>query len=217
MDVRTIGEVLSIIEKQVAEISDELAVETSGKRDPFKVLVSCILSLRTREETTRDAASRLFQFISTPADILQSTTEKIQNAIYPVGFWKTKTKTLQQIATVLLSNHGGSVPSDLDELLTLPGVGRKTANLVISVAFDKPGICVDTHVHRIMNRLGFVATKTPEQTEWALRSKLPLEFWKRVNRLLVLFGRNICVPISPRCSTCEVKGLCERNGVKNYR
>jgi endonuclease-3 len=217
MHVRTIGRVLTTIENQVAEITEKLAVEISGKRDPFKVLVSCILSLRTREETTREAASRLFQFISGPKDILEAGAERIESAIYPVGFWRTKTKTLQEIAAVLLRDYDGSVPSELDDLLTLPGVGRKTANLVVSVAFDEPGICVDTHVHRIMNRLGFVSTDTPEQTEWALREKLPTRYWRSVNRILVLFGRNICAPISPKCSVCNVERLCEKNGVERFR
>jgi endonuclease-3 len=217
MDVPTIEKVIIIIERQVTDITDELVVETEGRRDPFRVLVSCILSLRTREETTSEAAERLFQFVASPKDLMETDIRDIEKSIYPVGFWKTKARTLKKIAEILLREHDGSVPSDLDELLTLPGVGRKTANLVVSVAFDKPGICVDTHVHRIMNRLGFVSTRTPEQTEWALRENLPQPYWRSVNRILVLFGRNICSPISPRCSACRVENFCEKNGVGRFR
>jgi endonuclease-3 len=217
MDMPIIAEVLTLIEKQVAELSEELAVESTGKRDPFRVLVSCILSLRTREETTREASSRLFRIVSSPKELLEIKTEELERAIYPVGFWRTKAKTLQRISAILLKDYGGTVPGELDELLKLPGVGRKTANLVVSVAFDNPGICVDTHVHRIMNRLGFVSTHSPLQTEWALREKLPLQYWKSVNRILVLFGRNVCSPISPRCSMCRVESLCERVGVELSR
>ncbi len=143
--------------------------------------------------------------------------DTIEEAIFPVGFWRRKAQTLIRISSILVSDYQSHVPSNMDDLLGLPGVGRKTANLVLSVAFDKPSICVDTHVHRIMNRLGFVRTTTPDKTEWSLRADLPKESWKKVNRILVIFGRNVCTPVSPICSICEVSSSCERVGVDKSR
>ncbi|ADU97155.1 DNA-(apurinic or apyrimidinic site) lyase [Thermovibrio ammonificans HB-1] len=185
--------------------------------DPFKILVATVLSLRTKDEVTAEAARRLFQVADTPEKLLKLSEEEIASLIYPVGFYNRKAKNLKEIARILVEHYGGQVPSDLEELLKLPGVGRKTANLVVTQGFKKPGICVDTHVHRIMNRLGFVKTKTPEETEFALREKLPKEFWIEINDLLVALGQHICRPISPKCSQCPIEHLCKKVGVKRSR
>lgn len=188
---------------------------TSG--DPFRVLIACILSLRTQDTTTGPAARRLFALADRPAGLLALGARAIERAIYPVGFYRTKARVILGICRDLLDRFGGRVPDDLDALLTLKGVGRKTANLVVTMGFGKPGICVDTHVHRISNRLGYVRTRTPEQTEMALRARLPRRYWIGYNDLLVAFGQNVCTPLSPRCSGCPVTGLCRRVGVGRSR
>jgi endonuclease-3 len=184
---------------------------------PFTVLISCILSLRTQDKTTHEASDRLFRLAKTPRKMVKLSTAAIQKAIYPVGFYKTKAENIKKICEILLSKSNGKVPDDLDALLELPGVGRKTANLVVTLGYGKPGICVDTHVHRITNRWGYVQTKTPEQTEMALRKKLPPEYWIIINDLLVSYGQNLCKPISPLCSTCRIRSCCDREGVKVSR
>ncbi|MGO9572494.1 MAG: endonuclease III domain-containing protein [Desulfomonilaceae bacterium] len=186
-------------------------------RDPFHILISTILSLRTKDEVTRQAATRLLGKAQSPEELLLLPEEDIARLIFPVGFYKTKARTLKQICRDLIGKYGGKVPGDLEELLTLKGVGRKTANLVITLGFNKPGICVDTHVHRVSNRLGYVKTKTPEQTETALREKLPKEYWIEYNDLLVTWGQNICRPISPFCSRCAVLPYCRQVGVVRNR
>ena len=184
---------------------------------PFTVLISCILSLRTQDKTTHEASERLFRLAKTPRKMVKLSTAAIQKAIYPVGFYKTKAGNIKKICEILLSKNSGKVPDDLDALLELPGVGRKTANLVVTLGYGKPGICVDTHVHRITNRWGYVQTKTPEQTEMALRKKLPPEYWIIINDLLVSYGQNRCKPISPFCSTCRIRPYCDRKGVEVSR
>jgi len=185
--------------------------------DPFKVLISCLLSLRTQDRTTGPAAERLFALADTPEKMISLSPETIEKAIYPVGFYRTKAVTILNVCGTLLDNYGGVVPDELDELLKFKGVGRKTANLVVTLGFGKPGICVDTHVHRICNRWGYVETRTPEETEYALRQKLPRRYWLVINDLLVTFGQNHCAPISPRCSTCMIAHLCDRRGVGKSR
>ena len=185
--------------------------------DPFKILVATVLSLRTKDEVTAKAAERLFQVADTPEKLLKLEEDEIASLIYPVGFYRRKARNLKEIAKILIEKYGGKVPDDLEELLKLPGVGRKTANLVITLGYRKPGICVDTHVHRIMNRLGYVKTKTPEETEFALREKLPREFWIEINDLLVSLGQHICHPTSPKCSQCPVEPYCPKIGVKRSR
>ena len=184
---------------------------------PFRVLAATILSLRTQDRTTAQATPRLFALADTPDAMLQLTAEQIEQAIYPVGFYRTKARTLLDISRRLVDHYGGGVPDDLDELLTLPGVGRKTANLVVTAGYGKPGICVDTHVHRITNRWGYVATRSPDETELALRAKLPPDYWLEINTLLVSLGQNICHPTSPRCSICPVRAWCDRVGVTRSR
>jgi endonuclease-3 len=185
--------------------------------DPFQVLVSCLLSLRTKDETTGPAARRLFQLAHTPASMLKLSAREIERAIYPVGFYHTKARTILELCRVLIERHAGAVPDDLDALLTLKGVGRKTANLVLTQGFHKPAICVDTHVHRISNRWGYVRTKDPHATEMALRRKLPAQYWMDYNDLLVAFGQTICQPTSPWCSRCPIVAYCPRRGVTRSR
>ena len=195
------------------------AVSEVGERtrDPFQILISCLLSLRTKDEVTGQASARLFARARTPQQLLALPLKTIRKLIYPVGFYRTKAKRIHQICRHLLGRFLGKVPDALEELLTLPGVGRKTANLVITVGFRKLGICVDTHVHRISNRLGFVEAKTPEKTEMALRAKLPERYWIQYNDLLVSFGQTICRPISPWCSRCPIQPYCSKVGVTYFR
>jgi len=215
---RRIGRILARIEEASAAWENPwVEVEAERHADPFRVLVSCLLSLRTQDRTTAGACRRLFALARTPCEMVHLDLETIERAIYPVGFYRNKARTLKALSEDLLTNFGGRVPDRLDALLRLPGVGRKTANLVVSVAFDKPGICVDTHVHRITNRWGYVATKTPDETEAALRGKLPRRYWKPINRLLVMFGQNLCKPLSPLCSRCPVERDCPRIGVSRHR
>jgi endonuclease-3 len=186
-------------------------------RDPFRILISCLLSLRTKDKTTSEASARLFALAHTPAGLLKLPLRKIERAIYPVGFYRTKAKSIHAICRRLLDVYGGTVPDSIEELVTLSGVGRKTANLVVTVGYKKPGICVDTHVHRISNRWGYVKTKTPEETEQALREKLPKPYWITFNDLLVPYGQNLCQPVSPLCSRCKLAEYCDRVGVAKSR
>jgi len=194
-----------------------LAVIAEREGDPFRVLIACILSLRTQDTTTGPASDRLFAAAATPESMLKLTPRRIERLIYPVGFYRTKARVILGICRDLLERFGGRVPDTIDELLTLNGVGRKTANLVVTMGYGKPGICVDTHVHRISNRLGYVKTRDPEETEMALREKLPRRHWIGYNDLLVSFGQNVCTPLSPRCSICPVKTLCRKVGVTKTR
>jgi endonuclease-3 len=187
------------------------------RRDPFRVLIACLLSLRTKDETTGPAAARLFALADTPESMLRLTAKRIERAIFPVGFYRTKARVILGVCRDLLSRFDGRVPDEIDTLLTLKGVGRKTANLVVTQGFSKPGICVDIHVHRISNRLGYVKTKNPNETETALRARLPRRYWIGYNDLLVSFGQNICQPVSPRCSECPVQLSCARVGVTHSR
>lgn len=176
--------------------------------DPFKVLTSCILSLRTQDKVTYEATLRLFKLGKTPEELLQHNEEEISNAIYPVGFYKTKARTILEICHRLLTEYNSKVPDSIDELLKFKGVGRKTANLVMTRGFDKPGICVDTHVHRIMNRVGYVNTSSPDETEMVLRKKLPVKYWKNINELLVTLGQNICMPMKAKHEICPIEKYC---------
>jgi len=184
---------------------------------PFTVLVSCILSLRTQDRTTIAASDRLFAIASDPKTMMALSAKTIERAIYPVSFYRNKAKSIREISKILIKRFNGNVPSDMESLLGLPGVGRKTANIVITMAFRKPGIAVDIHVHRISNRLGYVQTKTPDETEMALREKLPRRHWIIWNDLLVAYGQNLCKPISPYCSSCRLATYCRKVGVKSSR
>jgi endonuclease-3 len=184
---------------------------------PFKVLVSCIISLRTRDEVTAAASKRLFDRAGTPEAVQSLAVDELAELIYPAGFYRNKALQIVEISKRLVSDYGGVVPDEIDELLTFKGVGRKTANLVVTLGFGKPGICVDTHVHRICNRWGYVSTKAPDETEAALRKILPTEYWIAINDLLVAFGQNHCHPLSPECSSCRLSGMCAKNGVVTSR
>jgi endonuclease-3 len=218
---RTVAEINRIVRTLTKTSHDwsptAVGVVAGESRDPFRVLISCLISLRTKDEVTAAASARLFRLARVPQRMAELPPATIARAIYPAGFYRTKAKTIRGICRALLEHHGGKVPDTMDALLALKGVGRKTANLVLTVGFGKPGICVDTHVHRISNRLGFVATKTPEQTEFALRQVLPRRHWIPYNDLLVTFGQNICKPVSPLCSVCPVRELCPRIGVGKRR
>jgi endonuclease-3 len=186
-------------------------------RNPFKVLVSCLISLRTKDEVTAQASVRLFERAATP-DAMQSVpVDEVAGLIYPAGFFRNKALQIVEISKRLVHEYGGIVPDEIDELLKFKGVGRKTANLVVTLGFGKPGICVDTHVHRICNRWGYVSTTTPDQTEAVLRTRLPSGYWGRINDLLVAFGQNLCHPVSPRCSFCRLAGMCAKVGVGTSR
>lgn len=208
---RRIDHIFRILQEEAKKWQDETVGKVS--RDPFFVLLGGVLSHRTKDTTTHRVLLRLRQVIRGPKDLLALSEEDLVRLIYPVGFYREKAKRLREIARVLLEHHGGHVPETEEALLALPGVGRKTANLVLSLAFGKPAICVDTHVHRITNRLGLVTTKTPEATEQALKAILPEDLWGKVNKLLVLFGQNVCLPRRPRCGTCPIASFCERRGV----
>ncbi len=205
------------VESHIRELNlpwlDELAHQ---HRDPFRVLVSCILSLRTQDSITAQATKRLFQKAPTLEALHGLSVKQIQSLIYPVGFYRTKARRLKEITEILLSQYNGQVPESMDALLKLPGVGRKTANIVLSLGLKRDAIAVDTHVHRITNRWGYVNTKTPEQTEMALRERLPRKYWTRINSLLVAFGQGICKPISPLCTKCRLNDFCPKIGV-SYR
>ncbi len=184
---------------------------------PYHVLISTLISLRTKDEVTWKAAERLFAAAYTPEQMLKLSEQRIARLIYPAGFYRTKAKTIRSVTATIMGKYRGTVPDDVDELTTMKGVGRKTANLVVTLGYNKLGICVDTHVHRISNRFGYVETRNPDETERALRKKLPTEYWIEYNDLLVTFGQNHCTPIGPRCSTCPVAALCPKNGVKKRR
>ena len=205
---------LDTIEEEVKDyrvpVVDLISTQT---KDPFKILVATILSARTKDETTAVASARLFKKAEDSQSLSRLSEQEISDLIYPVGFYKSKAGYLKKLPDAL-NAFGGSVPDDIDSLITLPGVGRKTANLVVSIGFGKPGICVDTHVHRILNIWGYVKTKTPLETEMALRKKLPKKYWLLVNRVLVAFGQGTCRPVSPHCDRCVVNKLCPKKGVK---
>ena len=192
-------------------------VSRESDRDPFLILIACLLSLRTKDKTTSEASARLFALAHSPVTMLKLPLRKIERAIYPVGFYRTKAKSIHKICRRLLDDFNGTVPDSIEALMTLPGVGRKTANLVVTVGFGKPGICVDVHVHRISNRWGYIKTKTPEESEEALRKKLPEQYWMTFNDLLVPYGQNLCQPISPFCSRCRLAKLCDQVGVTRSR
>lgn len=218
MTNRQIPSAIKILRQEIRQWQVPIVgIVAQRSRDPFQVLISCLLSLRTKDETTAGASARLFRLAATPQGILRLPVKTIERAIYPVGFYRTKARTLHAVSREILSRFGGKVPATIEELLSLKGVGRKTANLVVTLGHNRDGICVDTHVHRITNRWGYVKTKTPEQTEQALRAKLPRRYWKTFNDLLVTYGQNLCRPLSPWCSRCRLAPSCNRAGVGRSR
>ena len=215
---RATGAALKILRREAAGWNAPiLNLISAEEENPFKTLIGCILSLRTKDQTTAIAAPRLFALAGNPQAMLALEPEELERAIYPVGFYRTKARVIRDICRDLIERFEGRVPDRIDALLTLKGVGRKTANLVVTQAFRKPGICVDTHVHRISNRWGLVRTKTPEHTEAALRKVLPRRYWIEYNGLLVAFGQTICQPVSPYCSRCSLASRCPKIGVTRSR
>ncbi len=205
---KEIIKVIQLVKKESKKFTLPSVSEISLSKDPYKVLISCILSLRTRDETTLPASSRLFKLASTPEEMINLEDNVIEQAIYPVGFYKRKTKTIKDISKTLIEKYASKVPSSLDELLKFKGIGRKTANIVLVYAYNKDAIPVDTHLNRIPNRLGWVKTKTPEETEARLREIVPKKYWKDLNDTFVAFGQNICKPIGPKCPICPVNSYC---------
>jgi endonuclease-3 len=210
------------LERRLADFRHTCRVTTltevqSSTRSPFHLLISCVISLRTKDEVTHDASRRLFELADSPAELARLDEDVISQAIFPAGFYRTKAGQIRNIAKILVAEHSGKVPSDSSALLELPGVGRKTANLVLGLGFGIPAICVDTHVHRISNRLGLVESSKPEGTERMLQSVLPVDLWIDINDLLVTFGQNRCHPTSPRCTGCPIDDLCPRIGVTRHR
>ena len=212
-----IADGLRKLKKAVRKFRTPSVTVIAKKNDPFAVLVSCIISLRTRDEVTELASARLFTLAKLPAELLKLSNAKIEKAIYPAAFYRKKTKSLKELCQVLVKEYSGKVPDKLEELLKLKGVGRKTANLTLILGHNKPGICVDIHVHRISNRWGYVKTKSPDETEMVLRAILPKRFWKGYNDLLVSFGQNLCKPVSPFCGSCPIEDQCPKIGVNRFR
>jgi endonuclease-3 len=194
-----------------------LAEEQETSRSPFRLLVACVISLRTKDEVTAEASRLLIEVAPTPDRLAKLEEDRIARTIYPAGFYNTKAAQLKEIGRIIRDEFDDEVPASEADLLAMPGVGRKTANLVLGLGFGIPAICVDTHVHRISNRLGMVLTKTPEQTERALIEVLPRDLWVPINDLLVTFGQNRCHPTSPRCTDCPLEDLCPRVGVTRSR
>jgi endonuclease-3 len=233
MRKKDIPEAITILEHEAARFKKPYVTEVSDEtRDPFRVLVSCLLSLRTKDQTTAEASARLFSIAKTPEKMARVPVRAIEKAIYPVGFYRVKARRISAISKELATGQGeqggqggragrgghrGKVPATMEGLLGLKGVGRKTANLVLTMGYGKLGICVDTHVHRITNRWGYVSTRTPYQTELRLRKILPRRYWIPINDLLVTFGQNVCTPVSPFCSKCRLFKYCGRVGVKRSR
>jgi endonuclease-3 len=213
--------IFSALEKWRTELAvQDPSVNTVAEhysRDPWAVLVSTILSLRTKDEVTLEASKRLLEKAPSPAGLAVMKEEEIAKLAYPAGFYRTKAASLKKIAAILLEQYGGKVPALMDALLALPGVGRKTANLVLTEAFDIAAVCVDIHVHRISNRCGWLKSQSPEETEIIIREILPQKYWKRINCLLVLYGQKLCRPLSPFCSRCVIKKHCAQNGVGRSR
>lgn len=214
MKDRDIHACMRLLKQEVRRWKEPVVgVVAKASGDPFQILISTILSLRTRDQTTAEASERLFRLATTPAVMANLSSRQIERAIYPVGFYRTKARRIREISRDLLERYRGRVPDNISELLTLHGAGRKTANLVVTLGFRKPGICVDIHVHRISNRWGYIRTRSPAESEQVLRDKLPKAYWIGYNDLLVPFGQNICTPISPRCSECKLMRYCDRVGV----
>ena len=212
-----ISKTIKLIERQVKEFKIPWVSKDSRKKDPYRVLISCILSLRTQDKTTTQASQRLFMVADNPGKMVKLSLPHLERLIYPVGFYRNKATSILEISKKIIEDFGNKVPNNLEDLLSLKGVGRKTANLVLGLGYNIDSICVDTHVHRISNRLGWTRTKNPHQTEEELKKIIPKRYWIRLNTILVTFGQNICLPISPYCSRCFLRDLCERNNITRWR
>jgi endonuclease-3 len=215
---RDFAEILgAMVERVDGEPLPSVTEVAARTEDPFRVLFTTMISLRTKDEVTAEAAERLFLEAPTVEALAEMSEGRIAHLIYPAGFYRTKAKSIRAAAQIILRDHQGRIPASLEALTALPGVGRKTANLVLGLSFGIPAICVDTHVHRIANRLGWVETKTPEKTERALAQLLPEKSWIPVNGVFVAYGKQVCTPVSPFCSTCVVNTVCPRRGVSRSR
>ena len=213
-----IDKIISILKKEVKNLKQPSVTEIAlDFKNPFHVLISCILSLRTKDDTTRAASMRLFKLAGKPKDMMKLSLDIIQKAIYPVGFYRVKSQNIKNICRDLVIKFNNKVPDKMDLLLSLKGVGRKTANLVLTEGFNKPGMCVDTHVHRISNRIGYIKTNDPFHTEMALREKLPRRYWIEYNPILVSWGQNVCRPIGPHCESCKINRFCQKVNVKKRK
>lgn len=218
METDDIYKVIKILKEEFVKWKDPAVTMIADiSTDPFRVLISCMLSTRTQDGTTLKASKRLFLIADTPEKMVRLKVNELEEIIYPVGFYRNKARYILSACMELIEKYESQVPDEIETLLKLPGVGRKTANLVVTKGYGKPGICVDTHVHRIFNRLGYVNTRNPGQTELHLRKKLPREFWIEINDLLVSLGQNICRPLSPKCSKCPVESFCDKIGVIKSR
>jgi len=218
--IHHIDEIFAAVKEQIRSYEQPVVSRKKPQipDTPFVTLISCLLSLRTKDEVTEQASQRLLTKYNTPEKIIPLTEKQIETMIYPVGFYKTKAKRIKEISQTLLDTYQGNVPDTFEELLTLKGVGRKTANIVMVYGHKKHGyLPIDTHCHRIPNRLGWIKTKTPEETEHALKKILPAKYWDDFNDLFVTFGQTICVPISPFCSRCAIHRYCKKINVKNRR
>lgn len=210
--------IIPVIREIVRDRRDPSVTAIAKKtRSPFRVLVSTVISARTKDEVTGEASARLFRLAGNPRKMADLKVEEIEKAIFPAGFYRNKARAISRLSRMLISDFKGRVPDEISDLVKLPGVGRKTANLVVTLAFRKPGICVDTHVHRICNRLGVLDTRNPRETEFALREVLDRRHWIEINDLLVMYGQAICTPLSPRCSRCAAADSCARVGVGRSR
>ncbi len=197
--------------KEADQPKSDFVLLMDSFKDPYLVLIACILSLRTNDKTTYPATLRMLKLGKTPKDFAKCDVKKLEKAIYPVGFYANKAKQIIELSKELVEKYDSQVPNSIEELTKFKGVGRKTANLTISLGFNEPAICVDVHVHRIFNRLGYIKTKTPDETEFILREKLPQKYWIDINTLLVTHGQNICKPIKPLCDRCPISKYCEKN------
>ena len=207
--MKRVGNVVKLLEDAKQPQSDFVKLMDSF-RDPYLVLIACILSLRTNDRTTYPATLRMLELAKTPQEMMGVNVEDLEKAIYPVGFYKNKAGQIIELSRLIVEKYDGKVPNSIDELCTFRGVGRKTANLVMTLGFGEPAICVDVHVHRIFNRIGYIKTKTPEETEFALRKKLPQKHWLDINTLMVTHGQNVCKPQRPKCEECPIAMWCEK-------
>ena len=207
--MKRVGNVVRLLKEAKQPQSDFVKLMDSFK-NPYLVLIACILSLRTNDRTTYPATLRMLELAKTPQEMMRVNVADLEKAIYPVGFYKNKAGQIIELSKLIVEKYNGKVPDSIDELCKFRGVGRKTANLVMTLGFGVPAICVDVHVHRIFNRLGYIKTKNPEETEFALRDSLPVEYWIPINTLLVTHGQNVCKPIKPMCSQCPVSQFCDK-------
>jgi endonuclease-3 len=217
MTLKHLRAIMNRLSREMGYEEPSLTKISRKTRDPFRVLISCVLSLRTRDETTRQASRRLFALAKTPGSMCKLSPAALEKAIYPVGFFRNKARSILAICDILVEAHKGKVPDSLEGLLELPGVGRKTANIVMVYGFGKPGLPIDIHCHRIPNRIGWIDTRSPEETEQVLRAELPKRYWMTFNDLFVQFGQNVCKPIGPRCDECVIEKYCMKRGVKRKR